>query len=314
MRALLRYGRRPCMDKGNNVKPYIAGVVFAVLVGFSFLSVKVCVPIASTIEILAFRYDFALMGASVLVILKVAGFPRLKGKKNAALFWSAGFYVLFMIFQAMGLIFSTSVEAAIMFAIIPIITKIIAGFFLKEKSTPAQNIFVFMSVSALIFMIAMSAGDFTVNIRGIIILIMSSVCLAISNVLMRYVREIHNPFEITYTVSFIGFMVFNIGYIIYLIAEKGSAISYFAPCSNYEFILSTAYLGIACIVASSWLMSYMLTRLEAVKATIFGNLSTAVSIIAGIVILNEPFVFYNVICTAIIIAGVIGVSATGRRE
>jgi multidrug transporter EmrE-like cation transporter len=53
--------------------------------------------------------------------------------------------------------------------------------------------------------------------------------------------------------------------------------------------------------------------MEAVKATIFGNLSTAISVVAGIAILGEPFAYYNIICTAVIIVGVIGVSAAGAK-
>ena len=301
------------MDEGTQVKPYIAGVVFAALVGFSFLSVKVCVPVASTIEIVTFRYNFAFIGVSALVLLRFAKLPKLKGKKKAALFWSAGFYVLFMILQAAGLIFSTSVEGAVMFAIIPIITKVIAGIFLGEKSTWKQNIFVGLSVMALIIMIVLGAGDLTISIIGVVILTASSLSLALSNVFMRYVRKLYSPFDISYTIAALGFIAFNIGYFAYMISTRGSILPYFGPCANTAFVLATLYLGIPCIVASAWLMSYMLAHMEAVKATIFGNLSTAVSIVAGIMVLGEPFAYYNIICTAVIIAGVIGVSATGAK-
>lgn len=300
------------MDTRVGLKPFVAGVVFSLLVGFSFLSVKVCIQVASTIEILAFRYDFAFIGVLALVIFKVAK-PEMKGKRPTALLLSAGFYIAFMIIQAVGLIFSTSIESAIIFSIIPIIARIIAGFFLKEKSTLRQNIFVVLSVAALIFMIVMSAGDLTANVAGIAILIVSSVCMALSNVLMRYVRTEFNPFSVTFLISAIGFAAFNAGYIFYMLYMSGSAAGYFAPCMDIRFIVATAYLGIPCIVISSWLMSYMLAHMEAIKATIFGNLSTAVSITAGIAVLREPFAIYDLICILMIIAGVIGVSYVGKN-
>jgi drug/metabolite transporter (DMT)-like permease len=200
-----------------------------------------------------------------------------------------------------------------MFAIIPIIAQIIARVLLGEKSTWKQDVFVCLSVASLIFMIVESAGDVTVNMLGIVILIISSVCLAASNVLLRYVRKEYNPFSIGFATSAFGVIVFNIAYIIYMLMTGRSLLTYFAPCLSYEFILAAAYLGIPCIVFSMWLMSYMMAHMEAVKATIFGNLATAVSIIAGIVILGEVLAFYHIVCTIAIIAGVIGVSAAAKK-
>jgi drug/metabolite transporter (DMT)-like permease len=301
------------VDKDVKLKAYAAGVIFAILVGFSFLSVKVSVQIASPIEILTFRYNFAfLMVCAVAAVFKFAR-PNLKGKKKA-LICSAAFYISFMILQTTGLIFSTSIESAIIFAIIPIIAKIIAKVLLNETSTWKQNVFVGMSVSAVILMIVMSAGDVTVNLSGVIILIISSVCLAASNVLLRYVRKEHGPFSVTFATAMFGFFVFNAGYIAYLLKTQGSVFTYFSPCVNMQFILATAYLGIPCIVFSMWLMSYMLKHMEAIRGIIFGNLSTAISIMAGIIILGEPMAFYNIICTVVIIIGVIGVSAAANKE
>ena len=77
--------------------------------------------------------------------------------------------------------------------------------------------------------------------------------------------------------------------------------------------IATAYLGIGCILLSAHLMSYMLSKMEAVKGTIFGNLSTAISIVAGVVILGEPLKWYHVVCTVLIIAGVIGLCLSGGK-
>jgi len=301
------------VDKRIAVKANTAGVVFAILVGFSFLSIKVCVQFASPIEILTFRYNFAFLMVCVTAAVFKFARPNLKGKKKA-LFCTSSLYILFMILQATGLVFSTSIESAIIFSIIPIFAKIIAKILLNETSTWKQNAFVGMTVSVVIFMIIMSAGDVTVNLYGIIILLLSSVSLAVSNVLMRYVRKEHGPFSVAFMTSALGFVVFNIGYTAYMLNTYGSILAYFSPCVYNEFIIATAYLGIACIVFSLWLMSYMMKHMEAIRAIIFGNLSTAISIIAGIVILREPMAFYNVICTVMIIAGVIGVSATAKKE
>ena len=295
------------MDKGIKLKAYSAGILFAILVGFSFLSVRVSVQIASPIEVLTFRYNFAFLMVCFMALLFEFARLNVKGKKKA-LICAGLFYIGFMSLQATGLVFATSIESAIIFAIVPIIAKIIAKILLNETSTWQQNAFVGVSVSAVIVMIIMSAGDIEVNLLGTILLILSSVCLAASNVLLRYVRTEHGPFSVTFATSLLGFLTFNTAYIIYLLETKGSITTYFAPCANGGFILATAYLGIPCIVVTMWLMSYMMKHMEAIRATIFGNLSTAISIIAGIVILSEPMPFYNVVCAVVIVVGVVGVS------
>jgi len=291
----------------------MAGVCFSVVVGFSFYAVKICVPIASTIQILAFRYNFAFLGAIVPVLTRRA-VVEIRGKKKKALLWAASLYIGFMILQTIGLIFATSIESAIIFAIIPIIAKIVAAIFLDEHSTWKQNVFACLSVSALIFMIVMSAGDVEANLLGITILFLSSVSMAVSNVIMRYVRKEHKPFTVPFFTAALGAVCFNLAYVAWMLVTEGGLGGYFAPCVNLTFVLATAYLGIPCLVLSSWLMSYMLGYIQAIQATIFGNLSTAISIVAGIVILREPLAFYHAACVLLIITGVIGVSATAKKE
>ena len=295
------------MDKGIKLKAYSAGVLFAILVGFSFLSTRVSVQIASPVEVLVFRFNFAFVMVCVTALFFKIARPNVKGKKKA-LACAGALYTGFMILQAIGLVIATSIEGAIMFAIVPIIANIVARILLNETSTWQQNVFVGASVSAVIFMIIMSAGDIEVNLLGLILLMLSSVSLATANVLFRYVRQEHGPFSLTFFNSMFGFIVLNIWYIVYLLQTHGNIAEYFAPCANSQFVIATAYLGIACIVFTTWFMGYMMKHMEAIRATIFGNLSTAISIIAGVLILREPMPLYNVVCVVVIVVGVVGVS------
>ena len=61
-------------------------------------------------------------------------------------------------------------------------------------------------------------------------------------------------------------------------------------------------------------MAYMLAHMEIVQSTIFGNASTAISIIAGAVILGEPLTIYHILCAALILVGVIGLALAPAPE
>ncbi len=300
------------MDKNNQLKAYLGGVVFSVMVGFSFLGVKTCVPLASTLQILTHRYNFAMLAVIIALIFRIWRLD-IKGKPLGMLFLTGSFYIGFMILQTIGLIFSTSIESAIIFAIIPIMVKILADIFLKEHSTIWQNIFMFLSVSSLIAMIVLGASDITLSLTGVVILLLSSLSMAINNVMMRAVRTKYTPFEITAATSFEGCLAFNIVTLVHG-AATGTLDQYFAPFAHTSFIIATAYLGIFCILFSAQLMAYMQANMPSVNASIFGNVSTAISIVAGVVFLGEPLFLYHIICTALIIVGVIGVSLSGKKE
>lgn len=287
-------------------KVYGSAALFSLIVGFSFLGVKACISVATPLETLTYRFNFAFLATLIAVLTGLAKI-NLRGKPKKKLALTAGLYIGFMVLQTIGLIFSTTIESGIIFAIIPIIAKVIASIFLKESTNWKQNIFVCMSVAAVITMFVLGASDITVNITGLVILLLSSVCMACSNVMMRYVRGVYKPFEISFFITGGGCFLFNLSTIVWGI-KNGTLGNYLEPLTNLNFVLATAYLGILSTLISALIMAYMLAHMEAVKGTVFGNLSTAISIVAGVIVLGEPLQFYHIICTILIVAGVIGLS------
>jgi drug/metabolite transporter (DMT)-like permease len=300
-------------EKNKNLKIYSSAILFSLIVGFSFLAVKVCVKWATPLETLTYRFNFAFLGSLIPVILglikiEIAGKP----KKNIML--TAGFYLGFMLLQTIGLLYASSIESGIIFAIIPILTKIFARFLLGEKGNWKQNLFVGITVASVVAMFVFSVQDYqAVSITGLVILFLSSISMAVSNVYMRHTRHEYGPYAITFAITASGCVVFNIATLAFGLTT-GTLSDYFAPLANAEFIYATAFLGIPSTFITSVIMAYMLANMEAVKATVFGNLSTAISIVVGIIILSEPFHAYHIICTTLIIIGVIGTSKNGNDE
>jgi drug/metabolite transporter (DMT)-like permease len=290
----------------NSIKIYGSAVLFSLIVGFSFIGLKTCVLVATPLETLTFRFNFAFLATLAVVAVGLVKID-LRGKPKKKLALTAGLYLGFMVLQTIGLVFSTSIESGIIFAMVPILAKIIASLFLKESTNWKQNVFVCMSVAAVITMFVLGTSDITVNILGLVILLLSSLSMALSNVMMRYVRGIYRPFEISFFITGGGCLIFNLATVVHGL-KTGALVNYFEPLSHVNFIIASAYLGIPSTLVSALIMSYMLAHMEAVKATIFGNLSTAISIVAGVIVLGEPLQLYHVICTILIIVGVIGLS------
>lgn len=297
----------------NKVKVYGSAVLFSLIIGFSFLGIKTSVQVATPLEILTYRFNFAFIAALIPVIF---GFVKVhlanKSRRNLAI--TVGFYVGFMVLQTIGLQFASSIESGIIFAIIPIITKILAWFILGEKGGWKQNVFIGVSVLSVVIMFVLSVQDFEgLNFVGLIILFLSSVSISLSNVYMRYVRNEYKPYAISFAITCCGCLLFNIATLALGLAN-GTVGDYFAPMAHPEFVIATAFLGIPSTLISSILLTYMLANLEAVKATVFGNLSTAISIFVGAIVLKEILLAYHIICAALIIVGVIGTSVVSNQK
>jgi len=296
----------------NRIKAHAAGLVFAILVGFSFMSLKISIPIGTPLQILSFRYNFAFIAAILFLALginKISFRQKPLMKVGLVVFC----YVGFMVFQTLGMVFTSSVEGAILFAIVPVFAKIIARVVLGEKSTILQEIFMWLSISALILMIVMGASTIRFSIAGILLLTIASALIAGSNVMMRQIKNIFTPIEITFAIVVSGFLFFNTATVIHGLAT-GTLDEYVALFGNLKFVIATAYLGIFCILFTSQLMSFMMAHMPAVQGTLYGNVSTAISIIAGTIFLSEPLQVYHILCAGLIIVGVVGISLSGTKS
>ncbi len=301
-----------------NKKAYAAAIAYATIVGFTYLGTKTCLGITTPLLTLSWRYD---MGCAAALILIALGFVRFsfKGKDLRGLFLAASFYLGFMGIQALGLTMATSIEGGIVFAVVPIFVQIIAYFMLKEKTVFVQNISILVTVFGIILLYVWgSAGFGKINPIGFLLLLLSSLSMGFSNVFMRYVRKDFKAPEVGCFIAIFGCIVFNLlGFII--AASKGIFsfhyyISPFTSGSGHTFLLAVLYLGIPCMLLTSSLITYALSHLEAVKGTVFGNLSLLISIIAGIAIRQEPFMIYHLVCTILIVMGVIGTNIPGMKK
>jgi len=299
-------------------KAYIAAITYATIVGLSFLGTKTCVEVTTPLMTLTWRYNMGFIGCILLLLF---GFVRvnLKGKDIKGLILASSFYIAFMGIQTLGLTKTTSIEGSIVFAIVPIFVQCIAYFLLNEKTVLLQNIFILISVVGVIIMYAWgSAGIGNINPEGFFILLLSSLCMAFSNVYMRYARKDFKAMEVGCFIVTLGCITFNIILLFASVNHGDYSLAYYiSPFTSQmggKFAVAIVYLGIPCMLFTSALITYTLSHMEAVKATIFGNLSLLIAIFAGIIVRGEPFFMYHFICTALILIGVIGTNIPSMKR
>lgn len=294
------------MEKKENHLIYLLAILYALITGLSFLFNKIALQITDPIDILAHRFTAAFIGALIPILFGWIKLSVTKEKIKKILPLALFYPLLFFGFQTTGLQYATSAEGGILLASSPIFTLILASYFLKEESTLLQKISILISVAGVIFITIMKSAtlDFH-NILGIILLLFSSLSLAGYNVLGRVLTQDFSSLELSIVMITISFLCYNtiaIGkYIIH-----GNISQYFAPWSNVNFILSIIYLGVLSSFATSLMTNFILSKIEASRMSVFANLGTVISILAGMIFLKENIYSYHILGSIFIVGGVIG--------
>jgi DMT superfamily drug/metabolite transporter len=298
----------------EKTKAYLAALSFSTIIGFSFLFTKVALGFASPLTNLAHRYTVA---AIVLFILQQSKLIQVKLSKEdilSILPMSLFYPLLFFMFQSFALQYISSSEAGILQALVPIITLILASVFLKEKTTFIQKFFLCLSVAGVIYIFLSKGANLGVEtgILGFMLMLGSVFSNAINNILSKYKGGQYRAIDLTVVVILVGFLVFNsLSLVTHFLS--GNLMSYFEPLGHLSYLISILYLGILASIVTASLSIYAIVRLGASTVSVFGNLGTVLTIVAGAVFLHEPIYAYHIIGASLIIGGILGMNVINSK-
>ncbi|XMB86176.1 DMT family transporter [Mycoplasmatota bacterium WC44] len=294
--------------------PYLSGVTFATIFGFSFMFSKIVLEYITTIQLIAFRFLIAFVVFEIFRLLGVVK-VNFKGKRVKLLFYTALFQpVLYFLFETYGLALTQSNEAGMMIALIPIFVTLLSAMFLNEKPTKLQLSTIGISVLGVLYINFMKqSSGIDVNYVGLFLLLGAVVSAAVFNIFSRKSSKEFTAYEVTYSMMVSGMIVFNTLALIESIIN-GNLVNHFTPLFNMSVITPLLYLGIVASIGGFFLVNYSLSKLEAHVSSIFANLATIVSILAGTIILDEEFYSFHLIGSILIIIGVYGTVKFSRKE
>lgn len=286
---------------------YVSAVANAAIIGLSFLFTKIALAHTDPFDTLTYRFIVSFAVISIVVWLSKIRLTTFRGKSLFYIVLLGTLYpVSFFVLQAFGLLHTTSAEGGIIHAFTPVLTLILAAIFLREKTTFIQKASILSSIAGVVFIFLMKGSTFHfLSFTGTLLLLLSCLAIAAYSVLARSLLKTHRPIELTYVLLGFGCIAFLLASLVNH-AKQGTWSSFVAPLSDGTFIVSIAYLGVMASLVTALTANYSLSKLNASKVSVFSNLSTIVSIIAGAVFLGEEVRMYHVIGSVFIIAGVIG--------
>ena len=298
-------------------KGYLAALAFASIIGFSFMFIKIALDVSTPIDLLAHRFNAAFIAGTVVLLIVKRGKIGATWKELIRLMPLAILYpTLFFFFQTLGLVYTTSSEAGLINATMPIFTIILASLILKERSSTRQKLFITMSVFGVMFiffMQGMQQGGLELSMLGVLFILLSAFSSALYNVFARRATQSYDVFTITYLMTTLGFIVFNL-MAFFQHLQAGDWNTYVAPLREPSFIIAILFLGMLSSFGTSFLSNYALSKIEAGRMSVFGNLATLITVIAGVVFLNETLESYHWIGGLLILIGVIGTTMSPKKR
>ncbi|WP_245948333.1 DMT family transporter [Paenibacillus sambharensis] len=254
------------------------------------------------------------LAAAFIALIAAGQRPALGRKDLLAIMPMALFYpFLFFSFQTFGLVYTTSSEAGIIHATVPIFTMLLAASFLKEKSTWLQKLFTLLTVTGIVSIFVLKGVQFeAASLSGILLILLSALSSAAYSVLARRLTQRLPLLQLTFYMSLTGCIAFNL-MAVARHAAGGTIHQYVEPFTHPAYLGALLYLGVMSSLVSSLLSHYALSIMTASRMSVFNNLSTIITIIAGAVILGEELRAYHYTGAALVITGVIGASLSREK-
>jgi len=306
------------MQYNQTEKTNLTGAVSALIgnsiFGFSFMFSRIALQSASPFVMLAYRFLFAFLFINLVTVwarkTKKDGWLRfnIDWKRSAPLFLLGLIQpVLYFLCESYGIDMTNATVSGVIIALVPIVA-LAAGFvFMKEAPGIKRILFSLLSIAGVIVMTLQQSAGGDIRFLGIILLFGAVVSGTSYNILSRKLSKAFSALERTYVmmltacVSFLLLAVFE---------NLNTPDLLLSPLSDQGFLLSILYLSLLSSILAFLCLNHSATLLPVSKTTAFCNVTTVLSVFAGVVFLKESISFVSVLAAIVIIVGVFGVQKT----
>lgn len=282
---------------------FLAGVLTHFLWGWSFLFARIAQRSASPIVVLMWRFLAAFLFMNLLLL--TGRFPlHLTRKKLAPLLLLGSVQPgIYFPFEQYGIAMTSSSFSGLMIALIPIATLAAAVPLLHEHPTGKQVLFSLLSVSGVL-LLTLSGGGMGATPAGFLVLLVAVLAGSGFFILSRRLSAEASAFERTYVMVGMGAAVFTAAA---LLRNRADLAAVTAPLTEPGFLLSLLYLSLFASVACYFLLNHALSVLPATRIVPLENLTTVISVFAGVVILHEEMSLFSLLASLVILTGIWGV-------
>lgn len=289
----------------TRTKALLAVIIGNSIFGFSFLFSKIALDLTIPSVMLAVRFTVAFLVLNLVVLIgkrtKKFDFD-LKGKPLKYVLLLALFQpVIYFITESYGITYTSSSFEGTIIAVIPIAGLLCDVFIMRTKVSRKQMACSIGSVVGVIIT-TLGAQNMKSSLLGVSLLLVAVMSGALFYVFSKKSGEYFNALERTYVMFAVGSVV----YIVIALVECKNAFSnlIIPAVSNPTFWGCILYLSVISSVVAFLLLNFGSSYVSVSEASIFANLTTVISIVAGVLFVNESFTLWQIVGAVIIIASV----------
>jgi len=213
----------------------------------------------------------------------------------------------YFVFEAMALTYTDASQAGMICALLPLMVAVVARFTLGEQLTRRMVVsFGLAIVGAVILSAAAESTETASNpVLGNFLEFMAMVCAVGYMITLKRLTPRYNPWFLTMIQAFIG----TIFYFPLLFLPSTTL-----PTSFDLFGVSTIfYLGIMVSILAYGFYNYGMSKIPVGQASSFINLIPVITLILGVLFLNEHLNWIQYAASALVIVGVY-VSQSGKKK
>ena len=295
----------------------LAAIVGNTIFGFSFMFSRIALGVASPFVLLMYRFLIAFVMLNVVALWsrRRAAAPRagsadwlrfeLRGRRvgpllRMGLIQPVGYFLC----ESYGIRFTNSTFAGVIIALGPVVALAAAALTLGEIPRRSQTAFSVLSILGVILMTLQQRSEGTIRPLGVLLLFCAVLAGTSFNIVSRRLSGEFSALERTYVMMLVAAAMFTA---LALIECRGDFARLIAPLSSPDFLLAIVYLGVASSIVAFLALNYAFGYLTVAKSMAFCNLTTVISLFAGVVFLHEPISLVSLAASLMILLGIWGV-------
>ncbi len=295
------------MNEGNSQKDIVVGCLCAlgceVIFGLSYLFTKQATGAASELALLGWRFivAFLVMNACVLSgLIKI----HLKNKSLKKIVLVAVCNpLIYFTGETVGINYTTASESGVFLASIPIASLVCSTFVLHKKPAPREPAGIGLTLLGVFITVLVVGMEASFSPAGYAMLSMAVISYALYSVFVEKASEF-SGIEITYMMLSIGALFFGTLAVGEALIHNSFNTLLWLPLTSIPFLAAVLYQGIFCSILAFFLFNKAIVSIGVNRSSSFIGIATVISIIAGVMILEEEFTIAQMAGVILIIAGV----------
>ena len=305
--------------KNKHTLGVVTALIADVIFGFSFMASKVAMEYCEPTVLLVTR--FTLAAAAMTIVWGISRAVQKRGKKAPFICCFRGkpvwkLVVLGLIHPAAyclledyGILNTSSAVASTILAVVPVFCILLDVSVLHTRVTPRQILCAVFAVGGVALISA--GGEVKTTLLGLVFLVLTMITDGMYYFLSNRNSQYFSAFEITYGMFAVAALVM----IPIVAVQYAGRYELLLPAfTSGRYWLAACYLGLISSLLGYGLLNIASSKLTVSETSLFSNVITVVSILAGVFLLNEPFGLWQIVGVVVISACVYIANVAPKKQ